>query len=180
MVPDSIANIDRPDKGLFRLYAVRLAIATVGGLFIAFPFVLLGMLPFFVRYFTMRYRFTDEGVGVQWGYLFRRESYLTYEKIQDIHLNRGLLERWLGLGTVSIQTASGSSGAEISLIGLTAFDEVRDYLYGRMRKGTSASLSSADGDDDDDDDALSLLREIRDEVVRLQPVVPPGQENVDA
>jgi putative membrane protein len=33
---------------------------------------------------------------------------LTYARIQDIHVTRNIFERWLGIGTVQIQTASAA------------------------------------------------------------------------
>jgi putative membrane protein len=46
---------------------------------------------------------------MRWGILFRREISLTYARIQDIQLSSNLVERWLGLAKIQLQTASGSS-----------------------------------------------------------------------
>ncbi|HSH17618.1 MAG TPA: PH domain-containing protein, partial [Verrucomicrobiae bacterium] len=54
-------------------------------------------------------------------------------RIQDIHLSSNLIERWLGLARIQIQTASGSSSAEMSIEGLLEFETVRDFLYSKMR-----------------------------------------------
>jgi hypothetical protein len=43
------------------------------------------------------------------------------------------VERWLGLGKLLVQTASGSSSAEMTLEGLKEFEAVRDFLYSKMR-----------------------------------------------
>jgi putative membrane protein len=92
------------------------------------------VLPYgFFRFRTLRYTFDDEGITVRWGILFRREVTLTYARIQDIHLVTNLVERWLGLGRVLIQTASAQSSAEITIEGLPDFEAVRDELYSRMR-----------------------------------------------
>ncbi len=120
-----VMGITRPDAKLFTLYLIY-AIASL----VAFPFV---FLPLYFRYHTLRFRFEKEGVGVSYGILFRQETYLTYSRIQDIHLTRNLFERWLGIGTVEIQTASGRSGAEVSVPGTREFEAIRDYLYARMR-----------------------------------------------
>ena len=72
-------------------------------------------------------------MGVSYGILFRKEHYLTYARIQDIHLTRDLFERWLGIGSVQIQTASGSASPEVGIVGTDQFDAIRDYLYIRMR-----------------------------------------------
>lgn len=179
---EQIKAIDRPSPKQLNLYFINCALGAIFTLGVALPPIILGMIPLFIRYYTMRYRFDDSGVGVSYGYFFRHESYLTYDKIQDIHLNRGFLERWLGLGTVEVQTAAGSSGAEVSFIGLTQFDEVRDFLYSRMRQGKGLkSPKSRDSSPDvadsaDESEALGLLRSIRDEVSELKAAVLARQE----
>lgn len=50
----------------------------------------------------MRYRFTDEGISMSWGILFRRETIINYARIQDIHLRSNFVERWLGLTRVLV------------------------------------------------------------------------------
>jgi len=81
----------------------------------------------------MRYKFTAEGISMSWGILFRREVIINYARIQDIHLRSNLVERWLGLARVLVQTASGSSSAEMTLEGLKEYEAVRDFLYSKMR-----------------------------------------------
>ncbi|MGH8164615.1 MAG: PH domain-containing protein, partial [Rhodanobacteraceae bacterium] len=128
------------------------------------------ILPLFFKYETLRYRFDDEGVSMSWGILFRREIYLTYRRIQDIHLTRNLLQRWLGLATVSVQTASGSAGPGMSIEGILQANELRDFLYAKMRGAREhehAAVDSADSADRAGDEALLLLREIRDSLGRL-------------
>lgn len=87
----------------------------------------------YFRYHTMRYKVTPEGISMSWGILFRQEIIIQFARIQDIHLQSNILERWLGLGRILIQTASGSAGAEMTLEGLKNFEEVRDFLYEEMR-----------------------------------------------
>jgi len=120
-----VQAITTPDPQLWTLYIIYCVLSTV-----ALPFAIL---PYYFRYKTLRYRFDDDGVSVSYGLLWRRETYLTYARIQDIHVTRNIFERWLGIGTVKIQTASGSAAATESIVGLTAFQEVRNYLYAHMR-----------------------------------------------
>ena len=115
-----ILAIERPHRHLLWLYVIR-AVLTGPGFIVAMPL-------FFFRYETMRYRFDAEGIHMRWGILFRRQINLTYARIQDIHLTSGLIQRWLGLADIKIQTASGSSGAEMTLEGLMEFEAVRDFL----------------------------------------------------
>lgn len=107
------------------------------------------MAPYFwFRYRTLHYEFDDEGVTVRWGILFRREVSLTFARIQDIHLASNVVERWLRLGRIDIQTASGQAGAEATIEGLHDFEQVRDALYVRMRgsRGTTPSVHRGSGD----------------------------------
>jgi putative membrane protein len=120
-----ILAIERPQPRLLAYYMISSLVA--GPAF----FVLL-ILRYF-RYQSLRYRIDTEGLSMSWGVLFRREIHLTYARIQDIHLNSNLVERWLGLARIEIQTASGSAKAEMTIEGVAAYEALRDYLYGKMR-----------------------------------------------
>jgi len=155
-----ILNIDRPHPRLLWLYMIR-AVLTGPGLVVLAPLL-------FFRYETMRFRFDAEGIHMRWGILFRQQINLTYARIQDIHLTSGLIQRWLGLADVKIQTASGSSDAEMTLEGLLEFEAVRDFLYSRMRGYRDATRIAQDapapGPDGDGARGESLLREAVDEL----------------
>ena len=129
-----IFQIERPNPKLMTYYVLTCLLT--GPLF---PFLIL---PAYFRYHTMRYRFDDEGVSMRWGILFRREVVLNFARIQDIHLSSNLIERWLGLARIQIQTASGSSSAEMTLEGLLEFEAVRDFLYSKMRGRREAQAGS--------------------------------------
>jgi putative membrane protein len=81
----------------------------------------------------MRYGFSDDGISMSWGILFRREVIVNYARIQDIHLRSNIVERWLGLARILVQTASGSHSAEVTIEGIKEFEALRDFLYARMR-----------------------------------------------
>jgi putative membrane protein len=107
-----------------------------------------------------------------WGLFFRREIYLTYRRIQDIHLTRNNIQRWMGLATVAVQTASGSATPEMSIDGVLQAELLRDFLYSRMRgardeHAPSHSQAPATPASPATEDSLSLLREIRDLVQNL-------------
>ncbi|MEX0713982.1 MAG: PH domain-containing protein [Pirellulales bacterium] len=160
-------QITRPDPSLMKYYGI---IALLTG-----PVFPITILPLFFKYETLKYRFDDEGVSMSWGILFKREIYLTYRRIQDIHLTRNILQRWMGLATVSIQTASGSSAPEMSIEGIREADALRDYLYAKMRGARGEQGESAAGvavgqegaAAQPVDEPLELLCEIRDALVQL-------------
>ena len=147
---DAIFALEKPSRSLLWLYLIR---SLFGG-----PLVILIFPMMLVRYLTLRYSFDDQGVSMRHGILFRREVNVTYARIQDIHLTSGILQRWLGLADLQIQTASGSAGAEITIEGLAEFEAIRDFLYARMR-GTSARVASAPRETGGDE-AVALLHEI--------------------
>lgn len=120
-----IFALERPDSRLMTYYVIQS--------FAAGPFFFFPLLFYSFRYRTLRYRFDREGVSMRWGVLFRREINLTYARIQDIHLSSNIVERWLGLAKIEIQTASGSAKAEMTVEGIPEFEELRDFLYSRMR-----------------------------------------------
>ena len=120
-----IFALTRPDNNLLPLFIIY-AIASAVAFPVTMPYL-------YFRFRTLRYRFDNEGLAVSYGLLWRRESYLTYARIQDIHVTSGFVQRWLGLADLHIQTASGSATAEMTIEGLLEFEEMRDYLYTRMR-----------------------------------------------
>ncbi len=120
-----IQAIERPDPVLLKYYLLSCLV---------FPPALLFAGPYYYfRYHTMRYRFTDDGISMSWGILFRREIIVNYARIQDIHLRSNVVERWLGLARILVQTASGNSAAEMTIEGIKEFEALRDFLYARMR-----------------------------------------------
>jgi putative membrane protein len=134
---ETVSKIERPDPSLMTYYT--LICVLTGPLFPIF------IVPSWFRYHTMRYRFDADGVSMRWGILFRREINLTYSRIQDIHLTSNLIERWLGLARVQIQTASGSSAAEMTIEGIKEFEVLRDFLYSKMRGHHQAVTGGAAG-----------------------------------
>lgn len=121
----AIYAIERPHPRLLTLYILR-SILSGPLIFIVLPALV-------CRYVTLRYRFDAEGIHARWGVFFQRQVNLTYARIQDIHLSNGVIQRWLGLADLKIQTASGSAGAEMTIEGLMEYEAIRDFLYTRMR-----------------------------------------------
>ncbi|MBN1515701.1 PH domain-containing protein [Candidatus Sumerlaeota bacterium] len=120
-----IYQIERPHPKLLQHYVIQ---SILSG-----PLIVATLPLLYFRYHTLHYKFDDEGVHMRWGILFRREINLTYARIQDIHLTRGVIQRWLGLASIQIQTASGSSSAEMTIEGLLEYETIRDFLYAKMR-----------------------------------------------
>lgn len=174
-------TITRPEPRLLTYYAVSAAFGLI-----FFPLL---FIPAWIRYRSLRYRIDDEGVSMSWGVLNRREVFLTYRRLQDIQMTRGIIQRKLGLADLHLHTASGGSGPEMKLEGLPEPEAFRDYLYARMRgaedgtgtrtsegatpfqaatsshpAGTAWDTEPVSGEHDE---GLDLLRQIRDEIRRM-------------
>ncbi|HEY3664070.1 MAG TPA: PH domain-containing protein [Chthoniobacterales bacterium] len=169
----TIFALSAPDPALWTLYIIR-ALLTGPGLVFLLPYL-------YFRYHTLRYTFDEEGIHMRVGILFRREVNLTYARIQDIHLRSGLLQRWLGLADIQIQTASGSADAELVIEGFKEYEAIRDFLYTRMRgyhapakeRATEAPASAGDPNAE----IVSLLLNIRDELRQTREAlgkIPPS------
>ena len=159
-----ILKLERPHSNLFWLYFIH-SVCTG-------PLILL-VLPFqAIRYFTLRYAFDQDGVTMRWGFVFRHEIRLNYSRIQDIHVTSGIVQRWLGLADLQVQTAGSGSSAEMTIEGLLEYAEVRDFLYRHMRGYKDAHAhppaagvpGSAGTVAVQNDASLELLRSIRDEL----------------
>jgi putative membrane protein len=167
---EKVLQLERPDPALWKYYIIC-AIFTGPGIVFTLPYL-------YFRYHTLRYRFDAEGIHMKVGILFRREVNLTYARIQDIHLQSGIIQRWLGLANLNVQTASGSATAELVIEGFKEFEAIRDFLYTRMRgyqarnaplvPATAASSAVASGDNAD---VVALLHEIRDELRRTRELM---------
>jgi putative membrane protein len=145
-----VRALQRPDPSLLTYYLLMACLALP-----ALPFVIL---PLYFRYHTLHFRFDAEGVSMGHGLLFRREMHLTYARMQDIHLSQNLFERWLGIGSVTLQTAGAGEGGDMKLEGLRNFEAVRDYLYARMRGVREKALAPSETRSTEE----QLLTEIRD------------------
>ncbi|HEX2834305.1 MAG TPA: PH domain-containing protein [Thermoanaerobaculia bacterium] len=153
-----IFAIHRPSPELFKYYVCTS--------FLLGPLFFIPLIYFYFRYHTMRYDFDAEGISMRWGILFRREITLTYARIQDIHLTSNVVERWLRLARIQIQTASASASAEMTIEGLHEFELVRDFLYSKMR-GVRAHPQTAIAPAAQDELA-TVLREVAGELRALR------------
>jgi len=159
---EMVFELTRPHPNLWKLFLIYAFLSNVA--------IFFTILPLYFRFKTLRYRFDHEGLAVSYGLLFRKETYLTYARIQDIHVTRNIFERWLGIGTVEIQTASGSSDAAESIVGVTQFNEIRNFLYARMRghRSTSTLATAGAGDAAGMSEVNALLAGIRDELRQIR------------
>ncbi len=165
MTTPNVTSIERPDPALLKLYILR-SLLSGPAIFIVLPILLF-------RYASLRYRFDEDGVSMKWGILFRREIDLAYDRIQDIHLSAGFVERYLGVASIAVQTASGNAGAEMTLEGLRDADAVRNFLYARMRGSSAAATATAGTATAGNDEATQLLQQMADDLRAVRTALAP-------
>ena len=170
----TIFALERPQPALWKLYLIRIVLSGPA-FFITLPLL-------YFRYHTLRYRFDSEGIHMKVGILFRREVNVTYARIQDIHLSSGIIQRWLGLADVQIQTASGSATAEMTIEGFKEYEAIRDFLYSRMRGAREKTTHHPPPlPQESGDETVTLLLLIRDELRQTRELLQtrPGKASAD-
>ncbi len=158
----AILNLRRPVPALLK-YNIIVS-------FFAGPFFFIPLLFSYIRYRTLEYSFDDEGVSMSWGRLMRRHISLTYPRVQDINLHSNVIERWLGLARVELQTASGSSGAEMVIVGVPDAEALREFLYRKMRGvGGDESAQGVHLDSADVQRFVAILNRLTDTLQKRTP-----------
>jgi uncharacterized membrane protein YdbT with pleckstrin-like domain len=74
---------------------------------------------------------TDKRVIHEFTFLSRKISSSMYDKIQDIHMSQGIIERMVGIGTIHIDTA-GTTVIEIRFRGISNPVSVKRMIEEKM------------------------------------------------
>lgn len=87
-------------------------------------------------YRSLSYEIQDDEVIVRAGIWTKSVKHVPYRTVTNLTVKRDILDRWLGIGTLNIQTAgmSGTTGAEESLVGLPNVEEVYEIVATEMRR----------------------------------------------
>ncbi len=192
-----LALVLLPLSGLM-LFGLFLDGKTVGALVVLLLVILPAVVWALVGYAALRFQFdttwyvmTDRAIRLRSGIWVLKELTITFDNVQNVKIRQGPIQRWLGIGDVSMETAAlGAVGQHGTTLPSTAVVagvanplEIRDRIVDRMRASRSAGL----GDPDDERRQrpttaapagsaptggwtpahLAVLRELRDEVARL-------------
>ena len=145
------------------------------------PFWLLfGMALHRKQYEKLECQLTERTLNIKKGVLFRTEKNIPLDKIQDVAMKEGPLLRYLGLASLSIETAGSSNpqGADAHLVGVVDAPAFRDAILdqrdevveGRGRKGAEAPAPATVAAAEPARDA-ALLGEIRDSLHRIEKLL---------
>jgi putative membrane protein len=95
------------------------------------------------HYFSFRYRYGPAELMLRWGFVFRKQRHIPYDRIQNIDAKQNLLQRWWGVVSVSLQTGSGSEPeATFNVLPVAALEEMRARVF----EGRGASTPTADAE----------------------------------
>ena len=113
--------------------AIALVMITVvlNGLWWLIALILSGL-----YYRSLRYEVQDDEVVVHVGIWTQSVKHVPYRTVTNIQVKRDIVDRWLGIGTLNIQTAgmSGQTGAEERLVGLSDVQGVYESVAGELRR----------------------------------------------
>ena len=87
-------------------------------------------------YRSLRYEVQDDEVVVYAGLWTKSVKHVPYRTVTNLEVKRDVVDRWLGIGTLNIQTAgmSGQKGAEERLVGLSNVQEVYASVAEELRR----------------------------------------------
>lgn len=98
-------------------------------------------------YDTMEYELHDDELRWRRGVWFRTTGIVPYNRITNLDLRQGPVMRWLGISTISIQTAgySGQAVPEIRIEAIEQAEELREILRGYVRSCSGRSDGTGTG-----------------------------------
>ncbi len=120
---------------------------------------------------NLQYSIDDERLVINKGIITKKSVSIPYSAVTDFTLSRSLYERWLGIGTIMIQTAGQSvqaSGYEGKLEGLVEFDSLHATLRAKIktyRRGAQQDPTPETSDMPTSD--TEVLQSILEEVKRI-------------
>ncbi|MCF7823864.1 MAG: PH domain-containing protein [Candidatus Marinimicrobia bacterium] len=118
---------------------------------------------------NLKYSIEEERVVIQKGILTKQSVSIPYSAITDFTLSRSLYERWLGIGTLLVQTAGQGTQTgmyEGKLEGLIEYDDLYANLRAKV-KTTRSGYHPAHPTDGQVKSDSELLQAILEEIKRI-------------
>lgn len=87
-------------------------------------------------YRSLRFEIQDDEVVVNVGIWTKSVKHVPYRTVTNLQVKRDVVDRWLDIGTLNIQTAgmSGQTGVEERLVGLSDVQEVYESVAEELRR----------------------------------------------
>ena len=117
------------------LTAMNPLVPLIGG---AVVLVVFGYLTWWIPAFyrTAGYRFTDDEVEFRRGVFFQQQTTVPYNRITNVGISQGPIERLVNAGAVGIHTAGygGQVGAELTIGGVSDFEDIQEQILEQVRE----------------------------------------------
>jgi membrane protein YdbS with pleckstrin-like domain len=160
------------------LFEMNPLVALVGGVVAVVVFgYLTWWIPAFYR--TAAYRFTDDEIEYRRGVFFQQKTTVPYNRITNVGISQGPIERFVNAGAVGIHTAGygGQMGAELTIGGVSDFEDIQEQILDRVRerpaKATEGedTVETVESRTDEGEESTEMLGELR----RIRELLEQGR-----
>lgn len=162
------------------LTAMNPLVPLVGG---AVALVVFGYLTWWIPAFyrTTGYRFSADEVEYRRGVFFQQKTTVPYNRITNVGISQGPIERLVNAGAVGIHTAGygGQVGAELTVAGVSDFEDIQEQILERVRERPAKATEGAEAVEavdsraeqgDESSEVLGELRRIRELLEQRQTI----------
>ncbi|MFT5081725.1 MAG: putative membrane protein [Planctomycetota bacterium] len=171
------ASFDPRLKRYFMLQALFVQLVTFFGI-ILIPFwaFLIGPTVHRRQYEALECELTDRSLNFRQGFLFRVQKNVPLDKITDLALNEGPILRYLGLCSLTIETAGGGAGTamgQAALVGIMGPVEFRNAVIRQRDLVVSGQGRAPAAAEATPQEAASgqVLEDIRDSLGRIEKMM---------
>jgi len=113
---------------------------------------------------NLSYKIEEDKIVINKGILTKIKQNIPFRMITDFMLERTLYDRWLGIGSIKIQTAGQSqnqTGYEGKLAGLINWDELHEKLRADLSEAKSPTKMNAKNPEVDENALENILIELK-------------------
>jgi len=113
---------------------------------------------------NLSYFIEDDKIVIKKGILTKIKQNIPFRMVTDFMLERTLYDRWLGIGSIKIQTAGQSqnaTGYEGKLSGLINWDELHEKLRSDLTEARSSTKDTSESPEVNEDAMENILIELK-------------------
>jgi putative membrane protein len=160
-------------------YFLFVSSLSIAATFIGIPFLLfwlmgLGLYIHRRQYESLGCELTPRALNIRRGFLFRTQTNIPLDKITDLAVNEGPVLRYLGLCTLSVETAGGGAGTNMgqaSLPGIVNAVGFRDAVLAQRDLITDPGTVERQAAPPSMPEHVVTLLEIRDSLHRIEQLL---------
>lgn len=124
-------------RGIWGMLAAGAFLATQGqwrlAILLMVAITLASVVRLLVQWWTLEYRVGDDQIRIDSGLLHRTSRAIPFERIQDVDIEQGPVQRLFGLAQVRFETGGSAGGKEEGVLHTVALERAR-HLRARVRE----------------------------------------------